>query len=204
RPGGSAVRAGARAAADEPRPGGAAPLAAPGAFREPRAAPVVGTTPTGDAVKLDFDGAAAQPTLLAFLSSGCGTCARFWQALGEREPPAGVRPVIVTRGGDRERPARLRTLAPAGVPVVMSSPAWQDYAVPGAPYFLLIDGEVRGEGVATTWEGLVSLVADAIEDARLIERSAAGPRRARRVDATLAAHGIGPGHPSLYPGRQAR
>jgi hypothetical protein len=112
-----------------------------------------------------------------------------------------VQTVIVTRGGERERPARLRSLAPDGIPVIMSSQAWEDYAVPGSPYFLLIDGEIRGEGVATTWEGLSSLVSDAIEDQRLQEGLPAGSRRGRRVDQTLAANGIGPDHPSLHPAR---
>jgi hypothetical protein len=161
---------------------------------------VFGTTLAGDAVKLDFEGAARAPTLLAFLSSGCATCAGFWQALGQERAPAGVQTVVITRGGERERPARLRALAPAGLPVIMSTQAWEDYAIPGAPYFLLIDREIRGEGVATTWEGLSSLVTDAIEDQGLQQRVPAGTRRARQVDATLAAHGIGPGHPSLYPG----
>jgi hypothetical protein len=172
----------------------------PGA-REPRPVPLLGTTLDGDAVKLDFDGPARAPTLLAFLTSGCSSCARFWQELGEQGPPAGVQTVIVTRGGDRERPARLRSLAPAGIPVVMSSQAWDDYEVPGSPYFLLIDDQIRGEGVATTWEGLSSLVSDAIEDQRLQEHLPAGTRRARGVDQTLAMNGIGPDHPSLYPAR---
>ena len=74
--------------------------------------------------------------------------------------------------------------------------------MPGAPYFVLVDGVVRGEGVATTWQALASLVGDAIEDEREAARLDGGTRRARRVDATLAAAGIGPEHPSLYPGRQ--
>jgi hypothetical protein len=96
----------------------------------------------------------------------------------------------------------------------MSSQAWEDYRVPGAPYFVLIDGHIRGEGVATTWQGVASLVGDAIEEQHDAERSVnagararpdARPRpdaRARRVDDTLAAAGIGPDHPSLYPGGQ--
>jgi hypothetical protein len=168
---------------------------------------IAGTTLSGDAVKLDFDGAATVPTLLAFLSSGCATCAAFWDGLGAESLPAGLRAVIVTRGGDRERPARLRSLAPPDVPVLMSSAAWEDYAVPGSPYFILVDGSIRGEGVASTWDGLSSLVGDALADLELAdqelaaERVTAGTRRARQVDATLAAHGIGPGHPSLYPSR---
>jgi hypothetical protein len=152
-----------------------------------------GVGPGGDALQLSFTGG-AQPTLLAFLTSGCSTCAGFWETLGERRLPAGVQTVIVTHGEDRERPARLRALAPAGIPVVMSSPAWEQYRIPGAPYFVLVDGAIRGEGVATTWHALASLVGDAIED----------ERAALSVDETLAAAGIDPEHPSLYPAGRRR
>jgi hypothetical protein len=171
---------------------------------------LTGPTPGGDVVTLDFAGGAAAPTLLAFLTSGCSSCAGFWETLGERRLPPEVQTVIVTHGPDRERPARLRSLAPPGLPVVMSSGAWEDYQVPGAPYFVLVDGAVHGEGVATTWPALASLVGDAIEDRREARRGppvspgeapGAGTARARRVEETLAAAGIGPEHPSLYPGR---
>ena len=145
------------------------------------------------------------PTLLAFLTSGCSTCAGFWETLAEPRLPAGVQTVIVTKGPERERPARLRKLTPRGVPVVMSSQAWQDYAVPGAPYFVLVDGGVRGEGLATTWQALASLVSDAIEDAAegfspQGPRGSGGPERARTIDEKLTAAGIGADHPSLRPG----
>jgi len=61
--------------------------------------------------------------------------AGFWETLAEPRLPAGVQKVIVTEGGEQERPARLRKLAPKCVPVIMSSSAWQDYAVPGARKF---------------------------------------------------------------------
>jgi hypothetical protein len=189
-------------------PGGPAPavLRDPGASavsRDPGApAPALsGRTPAGDAVSLSFDAAAAAPTLLAFLSTGCSTCTGFWEELGEHRLPPGVQTVIVTRGAELEQPARLRKLAPAEVPVVMSTVAWQQYAVPGAPYFVLVERSVRGEGVATTWQALSSLVTDAIEDGRL---AAGKPVPRRNVDETLTASGIGPDHPSLYPaGRPA-
>ena len=165
------------------------------AGRSTRAAPIAGTTTDGDAVKLDFDGGATMPTLLAFLSSGCATCAEFWETLAQPLLSDRVQTVIVTHGPDRERRARLRSLAPAGVPVVMSSPAWDDYGVPGSPYFVLVDGTIAGEGVATTWQALSSLVNDAIED-RLDTHA---PTRAETIEATLAAAGIGPDHPSLRP-----
>lgn len=170
------------------------------------AAPAVaGATPAGDAVKLAFDGGAAGPTLLAFLTSGCSTCAGFWAGLGEDRLPEGVQPVIVTHGRDRESPSRLRKLVPSDVPVVMSSEAWEDYGVPGSPYFVLVDGAVRGEGVATAWPALASLITDAIDDEREAMASEAtggdspARPRARGIDATFAAAGIGPDDPSLYP-----
>jgi hypothetical protein len=144
---------------------------------------LAGSTPAGDAVSLSLSGG---PTLLAFLSTGCSSCGSFFEALGERRPARGLETVIVTRGADREQPAKLRRLAGERVPVVMSSQAWEDYAVPGTPYFVLVeDGEVRGEGVATTWDALASLVGDAVAEQR-------------GVDERLAKAGIGPDHPSLY------
>jgi hypothetical protein len=144
---------------------------------------IAGVTPAGDAIKLSLSGG---PTLLAFLSTGCASCARFWETLGEHPLPDGLQPIILARGSDREQRSKLRSMAPAAVPVVMSSEAWEAYAVPGSPYFVLVDGgEIRGEGVATTWDALASLVGDAVEEQRGIE-------------ARLAAAGIGPDHPSLY------
>ena len=151
---------------------------------------LAGVTPAGDAIKLSFSGASAEPTLLAFLSTGCTSCAGFFDTLGDRRALPGVRRVIVTRGADREQRSKLRSMAPADVPVLMSSEAWEGYAVPGSPYFVLIeDGAVRGEGVATTWKALASLVGDAVEE----------QREERDLEARLAAAGIAPGHPSLYP-----
>ncbi len=186
--------------ADIPQPESRAPR---GTEADLRAAPLTGTTLDGDAVSLAFDRPGA-PTLLAFLTSGCSTCAGFWATLAEPRLPAGVETLIVTRGADRERPAKLRELAPAAVPVVMSSQAWTDYRVPGAPYFVLVDGGIRGEGVATTWTALASLVNDAVADERDADRSAgegpSGHRRSRAIDSTFAAAGIGGDHPSLRPG----
>ncbi len=179
--------------------GGAVPTppAAPARPRGAPAAALAGPTPAGDAIALDFGSAGGGPTLLAFLTSGCGTCAGFWEGLGGARLPAGVRIVVVTHGSERERPARLRKLAPPGIPVVMSSQAWLDYSVPAAPYFVLVDGSIRGEGAATSWPALGSLVGDAVEDAR----ESGGTARALAVDRTLEVAGIGPDHPSLYPGR---
>jgi hypothetical protein len=170
--------------------GGAArlPEPPPGARTRTSAPELAGVTPSGDAIKLSLD---ETPTLLAFLSSGCTSCAGFWESLGGARLPAGVHPMIVTRGPDREQRTKLRPLTPQDIPVVMSSEAWEDYAVPGSPYFVLVDGgEIRGEGVATTWEALTSLLGDAVEEQRGVEER-------------LAAAGIGPDHASLFPGGRA-
>jgi hypothetical protein len=168
--------------------------------RTDTAAPTLaGATPAGDPVKLAFDGGAAAPTLLAFLTSGCSSCAGFWESLGDGRLSQGVQAVIVTHGSEQESPSRLGSLSPPGVPVVMSSQAWRDYGVPGAPYFVLVGRGVLGEGVASTWPALAALVRDAIADAGSTER--AGDIRAGQIDAKFAAAGIGPDHPSLYPGK---
>jgi hypothetical protein len=184
--------------------GAAVPAPAQAATRgrgEPAPA-VSGTTPAGDAVKLDFDGDRARPTLLAFLSSGCTTCTGFWESLGEQRLPAGAQPLILTRGADRESPSRLRSLASGGAPVVMSSQAWDDYRVPGSPYFVLVDGDIRGEGAATSWKALTGLMSDAIEDAGGAGTGDSGLHRSNVVDERLAAAGINSGDPSLYPTRR--
>src|SRR5262245_37816052 len=111
-----------------PRPDDAASL-------HGRAIDISGTAPTGDSLAVAVAG--RRLTLLAFLSSGCLTCREFWTAFGRRDfdPPGGARVVIVTKGTEAESPAVIRTLAPAAVPTVLSSQAWTDYRVPGAPYF---------------------------------------------------------------------
>jgi hypothetical protein len=179
-----------------------APAQATARGRGEPAPPVSGTTPAGDAVKLDFAGDPARPTLLAFLSSGCTTCAGFWESLGEQRLPAGAEPLILTRGADRESPSRLRSLASGGAPVVMSTQAWDDYRVPGSPYFVLVDGDIRGEGAATSWKALTGLLGDAIADAGGAEAGQRDPHRSSVVDARLEAAGIAPGDPSLYPSRR--
>jgi hypothetical protein len=168
--------------------------------RSSQAAPdIAGATLTGDSMKLSL---ASGATLLAFLSSGCTSCGGFWEAFGSNELPVDGRVVAVTKDGSRESPSRLVELAPEGLPVIMSSAAWQDYAVPGTPYFVyVVDGSIQGEGVASQWPQLASMLRDAAYDAGLAVRrfGGRGEERASQVDATLAANGIGPGHPSLYP-----
>jgi hypothetical protein len=179
-----------------------APAAAPARGTEPPALDVAGITMDGDAVQVGL-AADARPTLLAFLSSGCVACRPFWEGFVAGEPalPKDVRLLIVPEDGSRESPSRLRRLAPPGSPVVLSSVAWADYAVPASPYFVLTaGGRIRGEGSAEGWAQLASLLADALDDERT---AGGGSARARRAETTLAAAGILPGHPSLRPPEQA-
>ena len=131
------------------------------------AADVAGVTPDGDAVHIGVGG--QQPTVLAFLSSGCVSCQPLWDGLRRGEPrlPEQARVVAVTRGPSAESPGKLRPLAPAGVPVVMSDQAWDDYGVPGSPYVVYVDagGRIAGEGSVQGWEQLRSLLARAADDA---------------------------------------
>jgi hypothetical protein len=175
---------------------------------------ISGVTPTGDAASIAIDGA-RHHTLLAFLTSGCSTCADFWSEFANPnlKVPGDARLVVVTKGEEAESPGRLRKFAPHDVPVVMSSPAWEAYDVPVAPYFVFVDGpnqQIIGEGAAATWRNLSGMMEQAVEDAGL---KSSGKRRRRRghdgreresdVDRALLAAGIEPGDPSLYPDTDA-
>ena len=157
---------------------------------------IAGTTLAGDALAIGL-GESSPATLLAFLSSGCGVCESLWEKLQVGRPaalPTGVRLVAVVKDPSAESTARLRSLAPADVPVVMSSAAWRDYAVPATPYFVYVEGgQVQGEGSASGWEQILALLRDATEDRRQTEGDGDD------VERVLASSGIGPGHPSLYP-----
>jgi hypothetical protein len=198
-----AVGGGATARVPEPvvRARDAPPLERRAAFD------IVGETPDHGAVTIAVAGA-QHLTLLAFLTSGCTTCIGFWDAFaGDVAMPADARLVIVTKSSDIESPAAVRRLAPASVPVVMSSDAWHAYDVPVAPFFTLVDGRsdrVIGEGAASTWGQMASMLQQALDDAGM----SSGPGRRRkhrsdlqretRADRDLLAAGIRPGDPSLY------
>jgi hypothetical protein len=98
-----------------------------------------------------------RPTLVAFLSTTCGICLGLWEQLRDRDL-SGVRTVVVTKDPAVEDVQRAAGLARSGsLPVVMSSEAWDDYEVPGSPYFLLVDGTpatVVAEGEASTWDAV--------------------------------------------------
>ena len=172
---------------------------------------IAGITPTGDARAVAVDNS-DDFTLLGFLSSGCTGCAAFWDALqepGRLQLPDRTRVVIVTKGPEREIPAEVQAKATGRVPVVMSTEAWLDYQVPGSPFFVLVDGATGhkvGQGVASHVGQLAELVRRAEHDRGhgggtrgRGEASLAGPAREAAADEILAAAGILPGDPSLYP-----
>jgi hypothetical protein len=148
---------------------------------------------------------AQHDTVLAFLTTGCITCANFWHAFAERGAerlPGGARTVIVTRSASEESESKIRELAPPRVPVVMSTAAWSDYGVPGAPYFVQVDGasgRVTGEGTAATWAQLTALLAQATADAALGPPARTDAEREARADRDLLAAGYQPGDPRLHP-----
>jgi hypothetical protein len=179
---------------------------------------VVGTTPEHDAISIAIAGA-QHLTLLAFLSSGCGSCLAFWDVFrdgGPVEVPGDARLVCVSKDAGEESVSSIKRLAPADIPTVMSSKAWADYDVPVAPFFVLIDGdsgEVIGEGAANDWGQVQSLLRTALDDAGMLDRKGTlkanhkGARRGKpnadllreaRADRDLLAAGILPGDPSLY------
>ncbi len=152
-------------------------------------------------------------TLLAFLSTGCASCAGFWSSFRHPDQvglPTGTRLVVVTKGPEREIPAEVAALAAPGLSLVMSSDAWTDYEVPGSPFFVLVDGTAGrriGEGVANHIDQVAELVRRAEIDAEAFSLSTRagrdvgldGPARESANDAELRAAGILPGDPSLYP-----
>jgi hypothetical protein len=200
--GGSAAREGSAAAAGDLTAvtrGGAAP----GGGKVTTAGPISGTTLRGDSVTLAF-GPGSPVTLLAFLTSGCASCAPLWAGMheGRHLDSLAERVAVVTHDAMRESPTRLDRLAPSGTEVIMSSAAWVDYAVPGSPHFVLTDGAggILGRGSALSWSQLQTMVADARADARRAEPARTTQQRVERSEGALASAGIGPGHPSLYPG----
>jgi hypothetical protein len=191
----------------------------PGERNSTSAPTIAGVTPTGDALAITVSGN-NQLTLIAFLSSGCATCAGFWEAFQTPEQlglPEEIRLVVVTKGPEMEIAGEVRAKAHSQLQVVMSTDAWGDYEVPGSPFFVLVDGSAGrriGEGVANHFSQVAELVRRAQVDMQAFSmgsrsdrasRSRAfaggldGPERESANDRELRAAGILPGDPSLYP-----
>ena len=141
----------------------------PGERSSTTAPDVAGVTPSGDARSVRVTGVEHR-TLLAFLSSGCATCAGIWEELADPVGaglPADVRVVAVTKGPELEISGEVARRAPDGLLVLMSTGAWGDYEVPGSPFFVLVDGPAgrrAGEGVANRLFQVAELVRRATVD----------------------------------------
>jgi hypothetical protein len=163
---------------------------------------IVGVTPFDEAVTVAPSGG-GRDTVVAFLTTGCTSCLDFWEAL---QQPQDERVLIVTRGPGDESAGTARKLIgkDARVDVVMSSEAWSEYGVPGAPYFVHVDGRtgrVTGEGTARTWAQVRTLLERA--NSNDADDGPAGPwssdaEREERIDRELETAGILPGDPRLY------
>ena len=185
------------------RPGVPEPRDAP---HGQRAMDIAGVTPSGGTRSVAV-ARTDHRTLLAFLTTGCATCAGFWEAFSDEvDLPANTRLVVVTQGSDTESPAEVAVLAPPDVTVVMSTEAWDSYAVPVAPYFVMADGvtgTVIGEGAAATWERVVALLGKAVADSGhettySRREILSGRERRDRVDRELMEAGLRPGDPRLH------
>lgn len=186
----------------------------PGAPVELRSPPdgaahdIVGVSTGGSPTKISVTGGRGL-TLLAFLSSSCRTCETFWTAFAEPDldlPGAGTRLVIVGQDPPLESQTAFAGLAPPGVKTVLSSAAWQDYDVPGSPFFALVDGtndRLVGSGTAASWDQMRNMLRTALGDYLLEVESnndgTSGRDRERRADQALLAAGIGRDHPSVNP-----
>lgn len=215
---------GVTTALDEPRIRTVDGVPGPAGASGQRASDLVGTTVAGGTRTVSVTN--GPPTLLAFLTTGCTTCAGFWRAFadagadgGDPLPalglPTGLRLVVVAKGADLESPADVAALAPPGMLTLQSTQAWDDYRIPVAPYFALVDGRngvVIGEGAAASWERVRDLIQRALADADLESTLPAGEGKVRRrdlltgrlradrIDQDLADAGIEPGDPRLYHG----
>ena len=161
---------------------------------------ITGSEPGGGEVVVSLDHGRGS-TLVAFLSSGCASCRVFWEQFdGEFElPDPTTRTVVVTKGTDSESPSKIVELAPESLTTVMSTDAWDSFRVPLTPYFVYINaaGQVIGEGSATTWPHLLSLLRQSAQDAA-DPTSLDTDARIRYANESLTSSGIEPDDPSLY------
>lgn len=165
---------------------------------------LTGMTPDGEPVVTSL-ATGTDPTLVAFLSTTCSSCTPFWEGLDSATMHFGgnrLRVLIITLGEAEESPTRAQSMSKPGADVVMSSTTWNEFGVPGAPYFVLLEpgtGSVIGEGSAMTYESLIEFLTDATNDQQwdLQHTRPVGDEQSR-IDAELRRAGIVPDDPRLY------
>ena len=146
------------------RPGMALPMAGsrPGPARPGlvgrEAARIAGTDPEGDPAGWT----PGRRDLVAFLTGECTTCRPFWAGLIDPvtlgTTLAGLPVVVVTPSPGTESRRGLAARRRGELRVIMSTEAWLDYGVRGAPWFVVVaDGIVAAEGTAGSWAELRAL-----------------------------------------------
>ncbi len=163
----------------------------------------------GDSVTLSF-GRGSPVTLLAFLTSGCTSCAPLWAGLHEARDLG----LAGAAGGGHHPRRHAREPHAPGAPRALRRPrwswpsaAWADYAVPARPTSSSPTGRAGSSAAARRSAGPSSRrwwpTRAPTRAARPIRRARTA-ERAERAEGALASAGIGPGHPSLYPGASGR
>ncbi|MDH3190287.1 MAG: hypothetical protein OEM39_06565 [Acidimicrobiia bacterium] len=166
---------------------------------------ISGVDPDGQPVTLSPT-LGSHSALIAFLSTSCSSCTVFWENLDQPEMVFGGRThrvIVATMGPNDESPTRAASLRRGKADVVMSTQAWEDYEVPGAPYFVVADPAdgILGEGSADTFQALVGFLEDSLNDRRWDEATAARPPggdREDRIDRELRAAGLEPNDERLH------
>lgn len=167
--------AGIKVNADE-TPRRTAPVVSPSHAEPGSDAPGIAGDTVGGGARVMATTGADDHLLVAFLSSGCGSCVPFWRELRSnhgRLPELDAEVVVVTKGVSREEPGKLQELAGDDVQVIMSDETWSAYDVPLTPHFALIDrsrGTIIGEGSSADPNALADLMRRAAADARNVTR----------------------------------
>lgn len=161
---------------------------------------VSGVTPDGKATALALSGSRGT-LLVAFLTTGCASCRPLWSYRDVSLPDPETRIVVVTKGPEEESPGAVANLAAPGVTVIMATKAWDDFSVPVAPFFTLVDarnGTVIGEGAAASWAQVGDLMVRATGDTVTGRIHAGTAARLADTDEELRRAGIGPGDATLH------
>jgi hypothetical protein len=116
---------------------------------------IVGQDLSGSEIRLRLGPGFEGRRALVFLTSSCESCINIWQSASPARDVAVVTPDRAT-----ESARQLTRVAPPGLTLVMSSAAWFDYAVPGAPWLVIVEsGTVALEArVPAAWSEVTALV----------------------------------------------
>lgn len=91
---------------------------------------IVGVTPAGESILLEFTASDAD---LFFLTSDCKECRQCWARARQGD-------VIVTPDPSTDSKRSVAKLAPEDVTVIMSSRGWHSYRVTKAPWVVGVRG----------------------------------------------------------------